>query len=239
MNYFKTHFLSLFICIFGTVGTVFSQPLDIGITGGLNMSSHISNFQYSSGDINLDLNPKVSTSYQAGLVVRTQLSRSLRLQIEPSYIQLGAKYNEPFQLRGFELETESQTKLQYIYMPLLLQLTTQSPYRVAYGRQQAGTTYHATGGFFGGYLLDARFTGTTRGAPIGVPFEGDFSNNVSYQYPEYDGGIVLGAGLEHGLDQKIGLEARVLLSVFNAGDSSRLMANSQNTALTFSVYFLM
>lgn len=239
MNYYKAFILSIFVFVFGITGIAYNQSLNVGITGGLNISTHISNFEYSSGDISLDLNPKVTTSYQAGLVVRKQLSSSFRLQIEPSYIQLGAKYNEPFQLRGFELETESQTELQYLYLPLLLQLTTESPYRVAYGRQQAGTTYHATGGFFAGYLLDAHFTGTTRGAPIGVPFEGAFSNNVSYQYPEYDGGIVLGVGLEHGLEQKMGFEARALLSVFNAGDTSGLMSNSQNTAITFSVYFLL
>ncbi len=239
MNYVKALFLSISVFIFVIAETAKSQSLELGITGGVNLSSHLSNFQYSSGDINLELNPKVTSSYHAGLVVRKKLSRSFRLQIEPSYIQLGAKYNEPFQLRGFELQTDSQTELQYIYMPLLLQLTSQSPYPVAYGRQQAATTYHATGGLFGSYLLDARFKGTTSGAPIGIPFEGQFSNNVSGQYPEYNGGVVLGVGLEHGLDQKIGLEARALLSVFNGGDDSTLMHHSQNTALTFSVYFLL
>jgi len=108
----------------GIINTIKAQSIDWGFTGGMSLSSHIYQFEYIENDINLRLNPDVAVGYSAGFVARTQLSRILRLQAEPSLILLGAKYDDSFTLRGTEFQTDSRTKLTYVQIPLLLQLTT-------------------------------------------------------------------------------------------------------------------
>jgi hypothetical protein len=210
----------------------------IGFTAGINTSTHLNNFRFISGDINLDFSPRVKTGFSGGMIVRQDISRNVRFQAEPSIAMLGAKYKESFTLRGFNFETDSKTQLTYIQLPLLLQLTTTPPDRVVYGRQRSETTYHLTTGVFGGYLLDARFTGVNSGAPIGIEFQGAFTENVIDQYKVYDGGVILGGGFEHGHISKLGIEARALFSVIDSGDASNFSFKPQNLAVTLSVYYL-
>lgn len=214
------------------------QSTGFGVFGGINASTHLNSFRFVSGDIDLDFDPKLSLGYQGGLVFRSSISPSLRFQAEPSLAWLGARYGEPFMFRGFELETDSKMDLMYFQLPLLVQLTTQPNQRPVYGRQEASTTYHLTGGLYGGYLLNAEFSGTNRGAPIGVAFEGEFSNDISDQYSNFDGGVVIGAGFEHGLHNKLGFEVRGILSVINTGDAPELSFEPKNMGVTFSVYLL-
>ncbi|MCW9706778.1 outer membrane beta-barrel protein [Fodinibius salsisoli] len=211
----------------------------VGISGGLNISSHLNSFKFERADIQLNLNPNIVSGYQGGLILRHNITKAFRIQLEPSAILLGARYDEPFTLRGSEFQTNSRTKLLYLQLPLLFQLTTVPPERVVYGREMAKTTYHLSGGFFGGYLLDARFKGTNSGAPVGVAFEGNFSNDVSAQYYEYDGGVIAGIGLEHGTSRKIGIEARAQYSVFDSGNDPTLSFEPHNMAVTFSVYLIL
>lgn len=203
------------------------------------MSSHLHHFRYWEGDIYLDLDPDFTFSYQGGFIIRKNFSGIFRMQAEPSFMLLGASYKEDFTLRGYTLQTDSRTDLYYLQLPLLLQLSTHSPQDNVYGRKQAVTTYHLTGGVYGGYLLGARFTGTNTGAPLGISFAGDFSTNVRNQYWDYDGGLVFGIGLEHGQSKKIGIESRVLYSTINSGDSPSLAFKSQHIAVSFSVYVLL
>lgn len=216
-----------------------AQPVQIGINGGFNISSHLKNFRYVSGDIDLDFEPKIAMGYNAGLIVRKGLTPYLRLQAEPSFLKLGGKYDESFTLRGFDFDTESRTELYYVQLPLLLQLSTTPPDRTVYGIPTSETTYHITAGVFGGYLLDARFSGTNSGAPIGIEFQGDFTNNVTEQYKEYDGGVILGGGFERGSRSKVGFETRVIFSVIDSGDAPDITFKPQNMAVTFAVYYLL
>jgi hypothetical protein len=216
-----------------------SQNLGIGVTGGVNTSTHLHNFRFAIDDIFLDLSPGVSTGYNAGVIIRQGLTRNLRFQAEPGIAFLGAKYDDSFTLRGFDFQTDSETELLYVQLPLLIQLTTTPPERTIYGRHWAVTTYHLTSGIFGGYLLDGTFTGTNTGAPIGIEFQGDFSNNITNQYTFYDAGVILGGGLEHGYNTKFGLEARILFSVLNTGDAPQINFRTQNMAATLSFYFLL
>jgi hypothetical protein len=231
-------FILLFI-FSGTNDIVKAQPVQFGINAGFNISSHLKNFRYVSGDIDLDFDPGVAIGYNAGLIVRKGLTPSLRLQAEPSFLKLGGKYDESFTLRGFDFETESRTELYYVQLPLLLQLSTTPPERTVYGIPTSETTFHVTGGVFGGYLLDGRFSGTNSGAPIGIEFQGDFTNNVTEQYKEYDGGVVLGGGFERGSRSKIGFETRVIFSVIDSGNAPEIDFKPQNMAVTFSVYYLL
>lgn len=234
----------LLICIFSVVFSVIAstsngQPVEFGVIGGVNVSSHLNNFRYSVDDIDITLHPEVTMAYQAGLVIRKEMNSKIRWQAEPSFVLMGAQYEEAFTIRGFTMQTDSKTELAYIQLPVLLQFNTSQPPQIVYGLQNASTTLHLTGGIFGGYLLDARFSGTNTGAPLGIPFQSKFANDITSQYSEYDGGIILGAGFEHGLNKKVGLETRVQLSVLNSGDAPELSFKPHNTAISLAVYFLL
>lgn len=217
-----------------------NQPskTSIGITGSIGASSHINNFRFVSGDIDLDFTPNFATSFNAGFIFRHKLSKHVRLQAEPNLSRFGASYSESFELRGFNFETESRTQLLYFQFPLLFQFTTVPPERTIYGRQPSETTYHFTGGAFGSYLLNAQFSGTNSGAPIGIEFSGSFSNDVIDQYSDFDAGIVVGTGFEHGYSTKIGLEGRVHFSLINSGDIENVNFDQKNIAISLTGYFL-
>lgn len=231
-------FISLFL-LFSIPLIANSQSLGVGIKGGPSITSHLKNFRYVSGDINLELTPNISSGFNVGLVYRQRLSKNYRLQLEPSILTMGAKYEEGFELRGFNFQTESETELLYVQLPLLIQLTTSPPERTVYGRQYSNTTYHLTGGVYGSYLLDAQFSGTNTGAPIGINFSGSFSNNVVEQYLDFDAGFMLGVGLENGSSNRFGLDARLMFSVIDSGDASDFSFKPQNMGAIFSLYFLL
>lgn len=216
-----------------------AQSLGIGIKGGATYSTHLNNFRYVSGDINLEFTPKVSPGYNVGLVYRTPISKNYRFQMEPSIISLGAKYDEGFVLRGFEFQTESETNLLYVQLPLLIQLSTSPPERTVYGRQYPSTTFHLTSGIYGSYLLNAQFTGSNTGTPIGINFTGNFANDVTDQYLEYDAGFVLGVGLENGSLNRFGFDARIIFSVIDSGNSTDFSFDPKNMGATFSLYYLL
>ena len=228
-----------FFIIPGMINTTKAQSVKWGMTGGMTLSSHLHDFIYIEDDIRLQLAPNVAIGYNVGFVTRTSLSRILRIQAEPSLILLGAKYDDSFTLRGTEFKTDSRTKLTYVQLPLLLQLTTAPKQRTIYGRKIPRTTFHLSGGMYGSYLFDAQFEGTNTGAPIGIAFEGDFSNDVLPQYLTYDMGAIFGLGFEHGHYQKLGFETRALFSVIDSGDDpNNLSFKPQNMAITFSIYYL-
>jgi hypothetical protein len=234
---FSIFFLSI---LFTTVTEkTMSQRLGIGITGGMNVTSHLNNFRFVSGDIDLDFTPGMTTGFTGGLIVRRPISEKLRFQAEPTISMMGAKYDDDFVLRGFDFETDSRTRLYYVQLPLLIQLTSVPPERTVFGRQRSETTYHLTGGIYGGYLLDATFSGTNTGAPIGIEFEGNFSENVIDQYKEYDAGVTFGGGFEYGNQSKIGLEARVLFSVIDSGNTTDFSFKPQNLGVTVGLYYIL
>lgn len=240
----KLQFFTVFIFVslllsFSITFNANAQSLGIGIKGGPNLTGHLNNFRYVSGDINLDLTPNMSSGYNVGIVYRQRLSKNYRLQLEPSILTMGAKYEEGFELRGFNFQTESETELLYVQLPLLLQLTTTPPERTVYGRQYTNTTYHLTGGIYGSYLLDAQFSGTNTGAPIGINFSGNFSNDVKEQYLDYDAGLILGVGIENGSSNRFGLDARLMLSVIEIGDASNFTFEPKNLGAIISLYFLL
>jgi len=245
MNYFRLiviYFVTQFFILLVNVNSAKAQPVKVGITGGIDVSSHLNEFwiRDEKSGIPIGFKPKITTGYQAGIIVRKDFSALLRLQTEPSVTLLGARYEESFSIRNLDLQTKSRTKLLYLQLPLVLQLSTIPKSRTVYGIDFPTTTYHLTGGFFGGYLLDARFSGTNSGMLSDVSLKGTFSEDVASHYSDYDGGVILGGGLEYGNKKKIGFETRALFSVFNTGNSSDLYwFRPQNMALTFSVYLLL
>lgn len=230
--------LIFFTGFLGIADKTKAQSTDLGITAGMNISSHLNNFRFSSGDINLSLEPGTAMGFQGGLIIRRGINRTLRFQAEPSLMMLGASYEESFTLRGFELETNSRTEIISIQVPLVLQLSTAVPEQTVYGRDRAVTTYHLTGGLFGGYIADASFSGTNSGAPMGVSFSGDFVNDVTSQYSNFDGGVLLGVGFEYGQDSRIGLEARGQFSILDTGNAPDLSFNPKNLAASIAAYYM-
>jgi len=212
-----------------------AQPFDFGITAGVNISSHLKNFKYFDNNVQLDLKPQIAANYQVGLIGRAKITNSLRFQLEPSVALLGARYDDYTRFETQRFKTKGRTELIYLQVPLLLQLSTVPSHETVYGLPFASTTYHVSGGIFGGYLLDARFTGSNSGT---APSPGDFSNDVSDQYSDYDGGVVLGLGLEHGYKSKFGIEIRGLFSVFDNGNGSNPNFKPQNMAASLSIYYL-
>ncbi len=216
-----------------------AQRLGLGIKAGMNVNSHLENFRFVAGDIDLNFNPEFTTGFNAGVIWRQGLSNRFRFQAEPTITMLGASYNDTFVLRGFDFDTESKTELLYLQLPLLLQLTTVPPEQTVFGRQRSETTFHLSGGIFGGYLINARFSGTNRGAPIGIEFEGEFSEDVRDQYKEFDGGVMIGGGLEYGYNTKIGIEMRIKYSVLDSGDTVDFTFKPKNIAASIAVYYIL
>lgn len=222
-----------------TTNTAIGQGVQIGVTAGSNLTSHLNNFIFEDGDINLDFNTNYKFGLKGGFIVRVPINQSFRFHAEPSIVNIGAKYDDSFVLRGFDFQTDSKVDLIYLQLPLLIQISTVPPERTVYGRQRAETTYHLTGGFYGGYLLDATFSGTNRGAPIGIQFQGEFTEDIYTQYKQYDGGIIVGGGIEHGSSSKIGLEVRAFFSIIDSGNRDLESFRPQNLGLTFGVYYIL
>ncbi len=244
MNCVRFLSVTVFICFFililaGSADKAEAQRTGIGFSGGMNVSSHLNNFRFAGDDFELDFAPEAKVGFQGGFIYRAPLTQHLRFQAEPSAILLGATYDDTFTLRGFDFQSVSETQLLYVQLPLLMQLTTVPSEEIVFGRPRARTTFHMTGGVFGGYLLDAQFSGHNSGAPIGIEFQGSFSNDVLDQYSEFDGGVILGAGLERGANYKVGFETRVIFSVISSGDQPEINFNPHNMGVTFGLYFLL
>ncbi|MDX1638541.1 MAG: porin family protein [Balneolaceae bacterium] len=223
-----------------------AQPVEIGVTGGLNTSNILNDFRFPIGDQVLDLESNLTTGFQAGLVVRKPITRAISLQAEPSLMRIGANIRDSFFLPrpaggGFvPVETDSKAEIFYIHLPVVARISNLPPPQTVYGLPFSYTTFHATGGIFGGYLLDAEFSGTNTADSFGIPFIGEFSNDVTSQFADFDGGIILGGGMEHGNRSKVGFEVRGMLSLMNSGDGPpELEFDTRNMAVTFSLYFIL
>jgi len=234
--------LFFYISLFQNVQQSNAQNIGLGVASGFNQSTHLNNFRFinSAGEaIDFELSPEYRTGYQYGLVLRRVLTDNLRFQIEPNYFLSGAAYNSPIILNGIEFQNISETELQYIQIPFLLQLTTTPPDRAQFPRPWPEFTFHLTGGAYAGYLLDATFSGSIRGTPIGVDFEESFENNVLDRFSRYDAGLIVGGGTEFGLNTKLGLEARLMYGLTNSGSSFESSGSTRNLAFYLSLYFIL
>lgn len=215
-----------------------AQKIGLGGTVGFNLSTHSNDFSYKFQDTKLDFTPELKEGYNIGLVYRQILSNNFRIQVEPTLIQMGGSYNDTFTFNDFEFESQSRTDLAYLQLPFVFQLTTTPPDREEFSKPWAETTYHLSSGFYGGYLIDATFSGTNRGAPLGIEFENNFTNDVTKRYNTYEAGVIIGGGLEYGLDTKVGIELQALLGLMGFPDNSDERFDPKNIAATFDIYFL-
>lgn len=212
-----------------------AQSAEFGITRGINISTHADKFVYKTDGPNVALTPKMTTDLHIGLIARKKLS-SLRLQFEPSITKLGAKYDEPVTIQGEEFQTKSETQLKYLQLPLQIQFPVTPSGENIFSLPD---TYYLSSGIFWSYLLDARHEGTnTRQGTGSSSEENSFSEDVIIQYSRYDGGIMLGAGLEYGTKVTIGFETRVQYTAVQTYKSTPTY-RPRNTAVTFALYLLL
>jgi len=206
---------------------------DVGITAGMNVSTHTDKYRYTE---DVAFTPDMAAGYQVGLLVRRRFSQSLAIQLEPSVVKLGARYQQSFLQQGLEYHTESWTRLVYLQLPLMAQYSIDPFIETLIGRSSPNTRYHLTGGLFVGYLLNAQFKGMNYRSPSFEAFqEGKFSEDVINYYSKYDAGLILGMGFEH--DRTIGFDARLQYTMLQTYNSTPEY-EPKNMALMFSVTYL-
>ena len=220
------------------IQTANAQDIGVGLKAGLDFTTQLNNFEFTSGDLELDLDADFITTYHLGLIYRNRISKNFRMQAEPTFLKIGAIYKESFTFRGFDFQTDSETSLSYIQLPLVLELTTTPPDLEEFPKPWEETTYHATFGLYGSYLLDANFSGTNSGTPIGVDFEEEFSNDVASQFNDFDAGFIIGGGLEYGYMNKIGIETRLMLGMLNSNNASETEFKPNNLSVQVALYYV-
>jgi len=226
-------FLGVIIC------PAFAQETGIGLKAGANYSTQLNSFQFTTGDLQINLDPSFTLGYHLGLIYRQRIARNFRIQAEPTFLRIGARYDDSFTFRGFDFQTDSETRLSYIQLPLMLEWTTTPPDLEKVPIPWEVTTYHASIGLYSSYLVDAMFSGSNSGSPVGVEFDEEFSNDVTNQLNYFDAGFIIGGGLEYGNKDKIGIEARLMLGMLNSGNTNVNEIKPDNLSISIAVYYML
>ena len=220
------------------IGTpIYSQAQDYGFGGktGLTVVTQTGNFIFTDGDINVDLESGFMAGYTLGVFTRLAIDNNLRLLTEINYSRYGAAYDGSFVLQNQQIFTRSTTGIRYIQIPVMVEWFTDPPDLGPYRYQRPYWSWIVKGGLYGGYRVDAVFSGTNTARILGVDFESDFSNDVTDSYKAFDAGLTIGGGIEYGLNRKYGFEARFVMGVLNVGNEM----NTRNRGLVFAFYFVM
>lgn len=234
----KLSFIFLFFILSNLNTQLYGQNSGIGLKTGLEISTQLNNFQFASQELQLDLKPEFTNGYNLGLIFRRRITANFRTQAEPTFIKLGARYNESFVFRGFNFETNSEINLSYLQLPIIFAFTSTPLDMEEFPKPWEGTTYHGIIGFYGSYLLDAQFIGTNSGTPIGVDFEEEFSEDVTQRFNTFDAGLLLGAGFEHGYLNKMGMEARLFLGLIDTTNPDQSEFKPNNLSISLAVYYI-
>ena len=237
LNTFLKSLLILPFIIGSLLVPLCAQNIGLGFKAGLDFSTQLNRFQFTSGELELDLDPSFTPGYHIGLIYRNRISKNFRVQAEPAFLRIGAKYTEPFTIETSEVQTDSETKLYYFHLPVLLELTSTPPDLQEVPIPWEETTYHATIGLYGSYLIDAVFLGTISRIPIGIE-EADFFNNVTNQFNNFDAGLIVGGGFEYGYQSKFGFATRLMLGLLNSNSENTFKFKADNLAITAGVYYL-
>ena len=236
--FFFTLILTSLSVLYTNVSKVSAQEIGIGVKAGANFSTQLNNFQFTTGDLQINLDPSFTFGYHLGLIYRQRIARNFRMQAEPTFLNIGASYKDSFTFRGFDFQTDSKTRLSYIQLPLMLEWTTTPPDLKEVPVPWEITTYHASIGLYSSYLVDAIFSGNNSGSPIGVDFDEEFSNDVTDQLNYFDAGFIIGGGLEYGHKDKMGIEARVMLGMFNSGNIRVNEFKPDNLSISIAAYYM-
>jgi hypothetical protein len=220
----------------GVPAGIHAQDYGFGAKTGFSVVTQTGNFIYSEGDINVDLSSGYMAGYTLGVFTRLTVDRNLRLITELNYSRYGAAYDGSFIFQNQQIFTKSTTGVRYLQVPVMLEWHTSPPDLGPFRYQRPYWSWLARGGLYGGYRIDAVFSGTNTAQILGVNFERDFSNNVTDSYKAFDAGLTFGGGVEYGLTRKYGFEARFVMGVLDVGDENM---TTRNLGFVFAFYFVM
>ena len=193
------------LCVFGVVMPARAQ-VRLGVLGGLNLANL--SFEPAS-----DPDPSRSTKLGAGAVVQFRLAENLELQLEPMYLQKGARQESSFDFSFGDAETDSsvtfnadiKAKLSYLELPVMLKLAlgtgSTRPYLMA------GPTL--------GWRLSAKYKGTVTVSG----FSQEIDEDVKDLTKSMDLGLGFGAGMSFPAGRAaVFVQGRYTLGLTNIND---------------------
>ena len=219
----------------GIPDQVEGQNYGFGVKAGFSAVTQTGNFIFSDGNVNLNLSSGIMAGYSVGFFTRLMLNERYMLVAELNLVRFGASYDDSFQFQNQEISTISKTAIRYIQIPVLIEWHTKAPDLGPYRYQRPFLSFFGSSGFYGGYRLDAVFSGKNSAEFLGVDFETEFSNNVTDTFKAFDAGLILGGGIEYGLKRKYGFETRLVMGLLDVGKN----APARNIGVIFGLYFLM
>ena len=218
----------------GLFSGLLAQDYSFGVKIGFSVVTQTGNFAYADGEVDLELESGFMAGYSFGVVSRLTLGSNWNLLTELNYSRFGASYDDSFQFQNQQIFAVGKTRINYIQVPVMVDWQTGPPDLGPYRYQRPYISWHARGGLYGGYRVNARFSGTNTAQILGVDFESEFSNDVTDTFQAFDFGLTAGGAVEYGLRQKFGFETRLVLGMLNAGTNM----DSRNMGLVFGFYWM-
>ena len=218
--------------------TAYSQKVDLGLKGGVNFSSLNGKFSFQQEDVSLNLNPKNVTRYTFGGVLRYTITPHFSLQTEVLFTPRGAQFIEDIVVRGQPFRLTGDVNLSYIEVPLLLRLSTVRTGRGQFFYPRPGFTVNGYVGGAAGYKTRATFRGELDGDLFGVPFEESFGNSLWNRTNTLDYVLVLGGGVEYGLNTRILLDIRYVYGLTDINAERQVYDPIKNRMLSVLIGFM-
>jgi hypothetical protein len=207
---------------------LYSQHLNFGLKSGLNASYLHGRYQFTGGDVTLDLTPKLSTRFSGGGLVRYNFTPHFSIQSEFLYTTRGARFRQNVNIHNQDLNLTGKLILTYIEVPLLLRFSTKRPDLSKWFYPEPGITYNVyTGGSFA-YKTNSEFSGDVTGVPFGYEFDESFNNRVWDQFTDNDISIIAGAGFEYGVNTRFTLDVRYAISIMDIGNDPQFPREIRN-----------
>jgi opacity protein-like surface antigen len=197
----KLGFRFALLCAIGLAMPANAQ-VRLGVIGGLNLAD----ISYDPG-----LSPDLSkfTGFGAGGVVQIRLAENLALQLEPMYLQKGAKLEGSFGDVEFDsslsYNVNVKMKLNYLEVPAMLKLAVGT----------GATKPYFMAGPVIGFRLSAKQTGSISVSSFNVEIDEDFKD----QTKSIDFGFGFGAGVSFPAgNNAIFVQGRYALGLTNIND---------------------
>ncbi len=173
----KLGFWVVFLCALGLVMPAQAQ-VRLGVMSGLNLAS-------LSVEPALEPDPSSFTAFGAGGVVQIRLSENFAVQLEPMYLQKGARLEGSFSDAEIDsslsFNVNIKAKLSYLEVPAMLKLAMSTG---------AANSYLMAGPVIG-FRLSAKQTGSISASGFNLEVDEDFKD----QTKSLDFGVGFGAGV--------------------------------------------
>jgi opacity protein-like surface antigen len=197
------------LCAFGLAMPASAQ-VRLGLIGGLNLANV---------SIDPDSDPKASnlTAFGAGGVVHIRLAENLALQLEPMYLQKGAKQEGSFSDPNVgTISFDVKTKANYIEVPAM--------FKVAFGTNT--TKPYVMAGPTIGFLMSAKQTGSASAFGTVEQINEDIKDSVK----SIDFGVGFGGGVSFPAgNNALFVEGRYTLGLTNINDDPEDTETKINT----------